>query len=250
MGNKDKFILKEVSIDARQKQKILKKISEAVEEKRYLYHPSLWEIFRGQLKYISGFCLGGQILCFAFFLILLGYFQRLGGDMTEFLGIGSGVSAGIGVFLMVELSRSRDYGVAELEQVCYLNLKQVWCVKMILFGSLDILMLTAMAFGIAGNTSLGLIRIIVYLLAPFVMSNVLQLFVFTLLRSRKGEYLQIGAAAVSSGLSLLPLSDPGWYTAAYFGVWVCVLAAALLFLVREIIQVYHNLEEGEGICWN
>lgn len=250
MRSKDKLILEEIPIDIGQKQKILTKIAEAVEEKRYVYCPSFWEIFYGQLKYISGLCLGGQILCFVFFLVLLGYFQSQGGGMTAYLGIGSASSSCIGVFLMIELGRSRDYKMAELEQVCYLNLKQVWCVKMILFGALDVLTLTVMTFGIAGNTSLSMIRVIVYLLAPFVLSNVLQLLVFTFLRGRRGEYLQMGAAAFASGVSLLPLSYPGWYTAAYFGIWVCVLAAALAFLIREIVQLYHNLEEGEGICWN
>lgn len=250
MKKKDKIILEEIPIDTGQKQRILRKIAEAAEEKRYAYCPSFWEIFHGQLKYISSFCLGGQIICFLLFLAVLGYFQSQGVGRTVYLGIGSASSSCIGVFLMMELSRSRDYGVAELEQACYLDLKQVWCIKMILFGSLDILTLTAMAFGIAGNTSLHMIRIIVYLLAPFVLSNALQLLVFTFLRSRKGEYLQMGAAAFASGMSLLPLDHPNWYTAPYFGIWVCVLAAALAFLAREIVQLYHNLEEGEGICWS
>lgn len=250
MENKDKVVLEEIQIDTVQKQKVLKKLAEAVEEKRYMHCPSFWEIFHGQLKYISGFCLGGQIAVPLILLILFQYFQKQGEEMMLYLGVGSGVSGCMGIFLIMELSRSRDFRMAELEHTCYLNLKQVWCVKMILFGCLDILTLTAISFGIAGNTSFGMIRTIVYLLVPFVVSNVLQLLVFTVLRSRKGEYLQVGVAILAGILSLLPLYYSEWYKASYFGMWVSVLVVSLVFLIKEVMQVYHNLEEGEGICWN
>ena len=50
-----------LSIDQQEKGRILQKLEEAAEQKQYWRCPSFWEIFRGQLKYISGFCLGGQL---------------------------------------------------------------------------------------------------------------------------------------------------------------------------------------------
>ena len=109
---------------------------------------------------------------------------------------------------------------------------------MILFGCLDILLLTVMVAVVAKNTSCGLFRVLVYLLVPFVLSNAVQLLVFTMLRGRRGEYLQAGAAAMCGMISLIPLSSPQWYARTYFGVWVFALAAAVLCLIREINLIY------------
>lgn len=250
VNRRDKFVLEEIKTDGQQKQKVLENIARTVEEKRYVYCPRRWEVFRGQLKYISGFCLGGQLLCLGLMMVLFGYFQWKGENMLTYLGAASVAASCAGVFLMLELNRSSSIGMMELEQTCYLNFKQVWCVKMIWFGCLDILMFTVMIFAIAGNTSCSLFRVMVYLLVPFVISNVLQLLVFTMLRSKRQDYLQAGAAIMSSLISLFPLSDPRWYTITYFGVWMLVLAAALLCLIWEIRLVCHKMEEGEILCWN
>lgn len=247
---KEKIVLEEIQIDQGKKQQILRNIQEAAEKKQYSYCPSFWEIFWGQLKYISGFCLGGQLLCLLLTVILLGYFQWKGEGILTYLGTASVTASSMGIFLMAELGRSSSIGMMELEQSCYLNFKQVWCVKMILFGCLDILLLTVMVAVIAGNTSCGMFQVLVYLLVPFVLSNSAQLLVFTMLRGRRGEYFQAGAAAVCGMASLIPLSSPKWYTRAYFGLWVFVLAAAVLWLIREISLIYRKMEEGEIVCWN
>ncbi len=246
VSRRKKFVLENIQTDQKQKEKVLQNIAHAVEEKPYLYCPSGWEIFRGQIKYISRFCLAGQLLCLFLMIVLSGYFRWKGDNMLTYLAAASCMS----VFLILELNRSSTIGMLELEQSCYLNFKQVWCVKMILFGCLDILFFTVMIPGIAGSTSCGMFRAMVYLLVPFVVSSLMQLLVFTMLRNGKREYLQAGTAVGCSMASLIPLSAPEWYTMAYFGIWILMLAAFGLCLAWEIRQLYHKLEEGELICWN
>ncbi len=247
---REKIVLEEIPINQRQKREVLQNIARVAEEKKYAYCPSFWDIFRGQLKYISRFCLGGQLLCLFLTVLLLGYFQWKEESVFTYLGTASAASSAMGIFLMMELNRSSAIGMMELEQTCYLNWKQVWCVKMILFGCLDILLLTVMVAVIAGNTSCGMFRVLVYLLVPFLLSNAVQLLVFTMLRGRKGEYLQAGAAAMCGMVSLIPLSSPKWYAKAYFGLWLFALAAAAACLIREISLVYRKMEEGEMVCWD
>lgn len=247
---KEKLFLEEIQIDPVQKRKVLGKIAEAVEEKRYFYRPCALEVFCRQLKYISGFCIGGQAACVLLLLVLFWRCQMQGEEMLSYLGIGSAGAAYMGVFLMLELGRSRDCGMAELEQSCYLNVRQAWCVKMVCFGCLDTAALTAMVAVIAGNTPYGMLRALVYLLVPFVLSNGMQLLAFTMFRGQKKGYLQMAAAFAAGGVSLLPLQYPIWYRASYFGIWVCILAAAVLFLAKEIAGVCQKLEEGETLCWN
>lgn len=250
LKKKERFVLEEIQVKEEQKQRILQNIAAEAKQKHWQYTPSLWEIFKGQLKYISAFCLGGQAVCMLTVILLLGYFQERGGNTLTYLGVFSVAASYVGVFLLMELSRSRDYGTMELEQSCYLNLKQVWCIKMILFGCLDFVMFTVMILGIAGNTSCGAFRSMVYLLVPFVISNSVQLWVFTILRGGRREYLQMGTGILAGGVSLIPLSNPQWYSVEYFGIWVLALAGSLGFFAREARQIYHKLEEGEIVCWS
>lgn len=250
MGNGGKIRLEQVKIEEKKKQEGLCRIAEAVEGMENMFVPSWYGIFRGQLRYISGYCLGGQLLCMALLALLAAYFQRENVDVRVWLGVASVVFSYVGVFLMLELGRCKSSGMMELEQSCYLGLKQIWCVKMIVFGCLDILLLAAMAVGIAGSASLGAFQVMVYLLVPFVLSNAVQLFAFTWLRGRGNEYLQMGAAVLAGMVCGIPLFYPEIYGAAYFGFWVAALAAAVVCLAREILVLCQKLEEGEGICWN
>ncbi len=185
-----------------------------------------------------------------FMVALFEYFWWKGESMLTFLGAASVASSSMGIFLMLELNRSNSIGLMELEQTCYLNFKQIWCVKMILFGCVDILTLTVLSAVVARSVSCGIFRAAVYLLAPFVVSNMVQLLVFSLLRGRGKEYLQAGAAIACGMASLVPLCNPSWYAAASFGIWVLVLVAATICLIGEMSLVYHKMEEGEILCWN
>lgn len=250
MEKRTEIILEQIDIPEIKRKESLSRIAEAVKEKQYGYQPSWWEIFRGQIKYISGFCLDGQVLCLLVLLWLFGYLQDEGAELQIYLGTASVAASYMGIFLMLELSRSRSFGVLEIEQTCYLNLKQIWCVKMILFGCLDMVLLTVMILGVAGNTAWSMFRVMLYLLVPFVVSNALQLWVFTRFPRGKKEYLQMGTAVLVSAASLLPPNFPQWYTVAYLGVWILVFAAALGFLIKEIVWICQRLDEGEVLYWN
>lgn len=238
-----KIALEQIPIEDARKAESLQNIAQAVEKKRYRYKPSHWEILRGQIKYISSFYLGGQLSCLLVIILTIGYLQEQGADMLAFLGAGSVLSSYMGVFLILELSRSQSCGMMEIEQTCYLNIKQVWCMKMIVFGSLDILLLTSLVLGVVRNVNCGIFQTMVYLLLPFFVSNILQLLVFTIMRKGKRGYLQMSIAVLLSCISLIPLSYPGIYTVAYFGIWLFGLAVALAVLITEIVTIYGRLEE-------
>lgn len=157
------------------------------------------------------------------------------------LGTGSVLAACLGVFLMLELCRSSSFHMVELEQSCYFNVKQLWCVKMIIFGCLDLLILTVLIAGVSKNVSCGMFAVILYFLVPFVISSGLQFLVFTIFRRGKREYLQMSAAVFVSVLSLSPLSEPRLYTVACLGFWVLALIIGAGLLTGEIILLYRTL---------
>lgn len=162
----------------------------------------------------------------------------------------SAFSAFSGIFLIQELSRSQSFGMAELEQTCYLSMKQVWCMKMILFGSMDILILSIMMGRIAVLCSRGIGAIGIYLLVPFVMANGGYLLVFSWLRGKEKGYIQTGLAAIVSILCALLSVQEEWYDIQYIGIWTVVLIVSSAVLAVEIFCIYGKAVKGEIACWN
>ncbi len=233
------ILLEEIQIEG--KVQVLEQIRETVEAKDIRYQPSLIQMVLGHIKYLSLPALGGQIACLFLIFGMCIYFERSQAQLMIWLGTGSVLAACLGVFLMLELCRSSSFHMVELEQSCYFNVKQLWCVKMIIFGCLDLLILTVLIAGVSKNVSCGMFAVILYFLVPFVISSGLQFLVFTIFRRGKREYLQMSAAVFVSVLSLSPLSEPRLYTVACLGFWVLALIIGAGLLTGEIILLYRTL---------
>ena len=238
MKNKG-ILLEEIQIEG--KAQVLEQIYEAVEAKNIRYQPTLIQMVLGQIKYLSLPALGGQIACLFLIFAMCIYLEKSQAQLMIWLGTGSVLAACLGVFLMMELCCSSSFHMVELEQSCYLNVKQLWCVKMIIFGCLDLVVLTALIAGVSKNVSCGMFPVILYFMVPFVISSGLQFLVFTIFRRGKREYLQMGAAVFISVLSLVPLSEPRLYTFACLGFWVLALLIGAGLLIGEIILFYRMI---------
>lgn len=236
--------LEEIHIDQKKKAIALEQLRQAVKEKEISYSPSVASVVLGQMKYLSLSALGGQLICLLLIFGACAYLEGSKAQMMTWLGTGSVFASILGVFLMLELCRSSSYHMLELEQSCYLNIKQLWCVKMLIFGSLDLLLLTVLIGGISKNVSCGLFAVALYLLVPFVVSSGLQLLVFTMFRRGKREYLQMCAAVLVSLLSLAPLDMPELYTFACLGFWGMALLFGTVLLIAEIVWLYRSLCSG------
>lgn len=246
----DKWKLEPIAVEEEKKQQALQKIGRAVGQKKEKYVPSWWNILWGQVKFTSKYCLAGQFLMIVLITLLFEYFAKNGAELGEYLGTASAFSAFSGIFLIQELSRSQNFGMVELEQTCYLSMKQLWCMKMILFGSMDILILSIMMGRIAVQCSRGLGSIGIYLLVPFVMANVGYLLVFSWIRGNEKGYVQTGLAAAVSILSALLSGQKEWYDIQYIGIWTVVLIVSSAVLAVEILRIYGRAVKGEIACWN
>ncbi len=240
--------LEQVQIDPTQKEIALRQLADVVEEKEIRYYPSVMRVILGQMKYLSLSALGGQLACLLLIFGVCAYLEGSQAKMMVWLGTGSVFASCLGVFLMVELCRSTSHHMLELEQSCYLNIKQLWCVKLLIFGCLDVVLLTVLIGGISRNVSCGLFPVALYLLVPFVVSSGLQLLIFTAFRRGKREYLQMSVAIFVSFLFLLPLDMPKLYTFACLGFWGVALLLGIGLLAVEIVLLYRMLSTGEELC--
>lgn len=236
--------------DPGEKQIALLAIQDAIATKRIRNTPSPGELIQIQLQYItpSFWALQGGLL---FLLILLLY--RLPGqnaELTDYLWWSSIAAAWMGVLSNGVLGRHFSYRMAELEQSCYMNLSQMWTIRMILTTGVDIGILTVFSGGIAARTETFFGRVAMYLLVPFLLSNVCCLLMISALRSGRRKYTLAALAVITALLAVSPCVVTEAYTTAYLWVWFCLLVLGAAAFAGQIRSCYGRMTRGEMICWN
>ncbi len=235
--------------EAGRRQLILKEIHREAVRKKVQYTPSFPEVVGIQLQYMSPVFWGMQgAVLIGVILLLCGTALRQG-DLMDYLWWGSMAAAWLGQMACGEFGRHLTGGVAELEQSCYINLSQMWTIRMILAGSVDILTLCICCVGIAWNTGSSLAQIGLYLLVPFVLSNLCAFFLLEVMRGSWGRYGQTASAAWVV-LALVPTAIPGLYDIGFLWLWGVVLIVGTVLLAGQLRSCYRKLEGGEVVCWN
>ena len=205
-----------------------------------------------ELRYISpGFwILQGSLV--ALLAALLEKTALDGGALPDYLRWISVLAAWMGVLGCSSLGRHFSRGMAELEQSCYFNLPQLWTIRMALSGAVDILALVLGSGRIAERTNLPLAQVCVYVLVPFVLSNVAVLLLFTALRGGRGRYGLLVTALAAGLLAAVPgLASGGEaYGTARLWAWTAALFAGTGLYLWQLKVMYGKIRRGETICWN
>ncbi len=248
--------LKEASLSLapreEQRAQAMAEIRKAVREKTMRRQPSPRELLLVELRYISpGFwILQGSLV--ALLAALLEKTSLDGGALPDYLRGISVLAAWMGVLGCSSLGRHFSRGMAELEQSCYFNLPQLWTIRMALSGAVDILALVLGSGRIAQRTGLPLAQVCVYVLVPFVLSNVAMLLFLTVLRGGRGRYGLLVAALAAGALAAVPGLTPGGeaYEAARLWAWTAALLAGIGLYLWQLKVMYGKIRRGETICWN
>lgn len=236
--------------DLRQRQRSLLVIQDAIEAKKIRNTLPLDELMWIQLQYIPPifWTLQGGLL---FLLILLLYrMPGQGTELTDYLWWSSMIAAWMGVLSNGTLARHFSNRMAELEQSCYINLAQMWMIRMILTTGVDIGILTVFSGGIASRTNTFFGRIAMYLLVPFLLSNVCCLLLISSLRGSRGKFTLTALTVIVALLAVSPSVFANAYTAAYLWVWFCVLVLGAAVFAGQIRNCYGRMTRGEMICLN
>lgn len=236
--------------DPHKKNHSLTCIQEAIEAKKIHNVPSSGQLFGIQLQYIPPlfWMIQGGLL-----LLLLLFLYKFTGqrtELTDYLWWGSVIAAWMGVLSQGLLGKHFSHGMAELEQSCYINLSQMWAIRMILTTGVDIVILTVFSGGIALRTETFVGRIAVYLLTPFVLSNICCLSAVSVLRGSREKYALAVLAVVTALLAVSPSVFPEMYKAAWLWVWFCMLLLETVIFAGQIRRCYNRMVRGEMICWN
>ena len=153
-----------------------------------------------------------------------------------------------------ELTKSFSYGMWELEESCFYNLRQLVLLKMMLFGLVDAVLLLFL-IAVAGKRGTSLTEAFYYLVIPFNLSGACYLGLFRVLKRRCSGYVLAAAGCVllSGGLVLrrypsigLAPVQTGLRAEMVWPMAVCSVFA----LVGVGIWLIHGMEKEEMMIWN
>ncbi|MDE6924742.1 MAG: hypothetical protein K2P59_05700 [Acetatifactor sp.] len=240
----------ELKPDPFRKQDSLILIRSGIHEKKIRNTPFPGELLWIQVQYITPvfWVLQGGVL--SLLLLLLYRMPGQRAELTDYLWWSSIAAAWMGVLSNGVLGRHFSSRMAELEQSCYINLSQMWTIRMILTTGVDIFTLTMFSGGIAARTDTFFGRIAMYLLVPFMLSNICCLLMISALRNGRGKYTLAALAVITALLAMAPSVFAEVYTTAYLWVWFCLLVLGAVIFAGQIRSCYGRMTKGEMICWN
>lgn len=237
-------------LDEEEKEKRLAAISQAVGKKQLRYYPSFWEKLWNQLRFQSWKyrMSQGAVLLAAMLLVL--YLEQKETAGTESITVCSVFLVFSGNICLSGIGRLFSWHMAELEQTLYLNLKQMVCIGMLEAGLIDLAVLSVLT-GFAGKMSqLGTGTTLLYMLVPFLWSDILYLQMLTALRNTQPGYRHLAAGLLCCLLALFPVLLKDRYNTDYLPVWALGAVAGVLLLAAQIYRMLGKMEGGDSLCLN
>lgn len=213
---------------------------------------TMGQCFLRQLQYIRK-----RVWLFTVILALLGFAAL--GKLPEFAVISSGLkSYGIITALLpllvlltaCELNRSTIYGMAELEIACRFSLSQIVAARAAILGSLFFLLLALLLAISLLLSPLGVIRMAVYLLLPYLTTCAVSLLLLNRIRGTEGIYVCAAAAFFTSflyGSIVLSPRLEALYAEALLPGGLAVCLALALLILTQLKKITKTLEVA---LWN
>lgn len=177
------------------------------------------------------------------FSLYCGYFM----DKYVLWGL-SAIMPLLAVSALAENIRSGEYGMAELEMATRFSLRSVVMARMSILGMVHfgVLCLAALLGHPGGDTTL--FQTGVYLLVPYLLTDVSGLWMFRKLGKKESLY---GAMGLSFVIAAIPSINRELvqvlYGTEYFGLWLVIL---LVLCAITISETKKNLERTEELTWN
>ncbi len=141
-----------------------------------------------------------------------------------------GVGAALFIILLIpELWKNRSCNCMEIEAAAYYSLRQVYAARLLIFGIVDVVILTLFCGIASASLKLALTDLLAGFLFPMAVTAGI---CFSVLCSRRmlNEGTAIGMCLIWSGVWWFILLDDRLYTAITLPVWGLLLAGAGAFL--------------------
>lgn len=245
-GEKERW---KFSMDDQRKAQSLAVVSGAVEKKRIKRIPSFAENVWSQMRFQTWkyWTVQGGVLFTA--MVLVFWLQRGQKAGTEAIVLCSAFLVLAGNLCLSSLGRVLSWHMAELEQTLYLNLKQMVCIQMLAAGVINLAVLSVFVCVNGSRSEVGIGAYLLYMLVPFIWSDILYLYVLTTIRKSSSGYRQLSSAVICVLLTaMLPSMWEYAYQSDFLPVWGSLCVAGVFLITIQIKGILDKIERGEILC--
>lgn len=152
---------------------------------------------------------------------------------------GMGVFAALfAVILIPELWRNVSNRCMEIEMAAYYSLNRIYAVRILLFGTADVVLLTGFIGAARCFLNIALADLITQFLLPMVMTAGICL--ASLGRRQRRGWTAIGLCVLWSGVWWAIIANDSLYSAITLPIWLAVFAFAFLFLAFSVYRLLKN----------
>ncbi|MHC1723876.1 MAG: hypothetical protein AB9836_11820 [Aminipila sp.] len=163
---------------------------------------------------------------------------------------GMGVMASLFVILIIpEFWRNRSCRCMEIEESSYYSLRQIYAARMVLFGIVDILLLTVFCATITVELHFDLTKLLVQFLLPMIVTACI---CFGTLCSKYilNELVAIALCMVWSAIWSFITLNERVYTMITLPIWLALVIFALIFLCITIYRTLNSCKKYWEVDFN
>lgn len=245
----------QVHIDEARKQKtrqamMMEMEKQEINNQRIEMRMSIKNILLQQFQYMDKlfFYIYGVIICLGF--IFIAVLQYIGVNQNEIITV---CMAGAGILSITSISviDKMFFGkMAELGASCYFNTKQCVAAWIVMSGMVNVVVLFLLASYLNGCWRVGLLRVGLYILTPYLLSAVIALGILSMETGRKHSFLFIiSGFLMSIGYGIIG-AIPGALLATAIRIWTAVFIVSLFLFVIQIKRLFNRMEKGDVLCMN
>ena len=225
-------------------------LARAAARKEIKYHPGVFKIALLQFGYAEKKHWAYQGIIFVLMSALLYKTGLLERKYVDIITAGSVMTSLLGLIGILALGRLFSHHMGEIEAVCYFNLGQLAGMRMLLYGIIDIIVVGILSGIVSGKTAFGWFPSSIYLLVPFVISNIVYLMVFSVVRGRAQGFVFTVTGIFLALIFAMAGAYPWLYEKAQFAGWIIVFIFAMGIFFAEISCFMKKIEKGEVVCLN
>lgn len=190
----------------------------------------------------------GGLICLG--IIFIAALQHIEVNQNEIITVCM-VGAGILSIISIGVIDKMFFGkMAELGATCYLSTKQCVAIWMVLSGMVNVVVLFSLAGYLNGFWRVDLLRVVLYILTPYLLSAVIALGILSMEAGRKHSYLfVISGIFLSIGYGVIG-TIPGALLAAAIWLWAATFIVSIVLSIIQIKRVFNRMEKGDVLCMN
>lgn len=238
--------------DAEKKEALKTTVKKEAKEIKIRPAAGWFELLVSQIRFLDGRVFLAQLLLLiaaVFFLKMTG--KREGTVEAEiYFAWGSGLGMLLGIFVTAGYKRIVSAKLAELTESCFFHVRQNCIFSMLIYGGIDLGLLTVFLLFTGRNTQRELWEIGIYLFVPFLVSNCFYLFLLLLGTGGKGSLVFGGGSILFAVFFLTLLTLPDIYEKTACSIWYVSGLVSIAVFTAEIKLFLNKVKAGDILCIN